>query len=107
MNKTVEQPNPAEVAKGDRMVKRSLVFSAVRCTIQYVLVPFVMPFVGLSSRFGAMLGIVVSLAALGMIAFNIRDLWSTSWRYRYLGMGIFFGLIIAVFLALDIRALIL
>lgn len=98
-------PTPEQRRKGDRMAMGSILFAATRCTIQYILLPFVLPFVGVSGTVSAVISIVLSLVALGFIAFNIRDLWHTGWRYRYLGLGIVMTIIIAIFLYQDMRVL--
>jgi FtsH-binding integral membrane protein len=98
-------PTPEQRRKGDRMAMGSILFAAVRCTIQYILLPFALPFVGVGGVVSAAISAVLSLVALGFIAFNIRDLWHTSWRYRYLGLGIGMTVVIAIFLYQDARVL--
>ncbi len=98
-------PTENEIKQGDRALKRSIVFSATRCTIQYVLLPFVLPVIGVASTIGAAISAVLSLIALGTVWFNVRDLWHTSWKYRYLGMALVMTCVIAVFLYLDARVL--
>jgi hypothetical protein len=77
----------------------------VRCTIQYILLPFVLPFFGLGGNVGTGISIVIDLLALGMILFNLRRLWNTSWRYRYLALSVVMIALLAVFLYGDIRSL--
>jgi hypothetical protein len=100
-----EQPTTAEIKRGDRAMTRSIVFSATRCTIQYVLLPFVLPLFGLANSIGAAISLVLSGIALATVWYNVKDLWHTSWRYRYLGMAAVMSAIIALFVVLDIRAL--
>ncbi|MEX1071032.1 MAG: hypothetical protein WEC37_00240, partial [Anaerolineales bacterium] len=79
----------------------SLLFVAVRCTLQYVLLPFVLPFMGLSNAISIVLSAIIDVIALGMIAYNIRRLWHTSWRTRYLVLSFIMVIIIGVFLYND------
>lgn len=106
---TQEQPTEASADQIDRATKSlggSLVFSAIRCTLQYVLFPFVLPLLGLTGTISTIITLVLSLFAVGLIVYNIIELWPTSWRWRYLGMGAVMLLILAVFLVEDINALI-
>lgn len=96
-------PTPDEIKRGDRMVKGSIAFVAIRCTIQYIVLPFVLPFLGLGGGLALWLGIAIDVIALTTIAYNVRRLWNTSWRWRYLGMAVVMAAIIAVLLAQDLR----
>jgi hypothetical protein len=40
-----------------------------------------------------------------MIAYNIRRLWSTSWRWRYLGLSVIMIGVIGLFLYTDAQFL--
>jgi hypothetical protein len=89
----------------DRYTGGYLLIVCVRCTIQYILLPFVLPFFGLGGNVGTGISIVIDLLALGMILFNLRRLWNTSWRYRYLALSVVMIALLAVFLYGDIRSL--
>ena len=99
------EPNPAQVKGSDRSLAGYIVFVAIRCTLQYVVLPFMLPFVGLSGSVSLALSIAVDLLALGMIAYNIRRLWNTSWRWRYLALSVVMVGILLVFLVQDLRLL--
>ena len=101
MNSSTNQ----DVQRGNRIMGGSLVFVATRCTLQYVILPFVLPFVGLSSTFSILISAVLELIALAVIIYNIQRLWHTSWRWRYVGLSVFTITIIAIFLYYDARLL--
>lgn len=82
-----------------------IVFVAIRCTLQYVLLPFVLPFVGLNDSVSVAISAVIDVVALGMIAYNIRRLWNTSWRWRYVALSVVMISILAVFLVKDFNFL--
>lgn len=94
-------PSPAEVKRSDRFMGGYILFVAVRCTLQYVLLPFVLPFVGLSNSVSVGISAVIDVFALGMITYNIRRLWNTSWRWRYLGLSVIMVSILVIFLYND------
>ena len=83
----------------------SMMFVAVRCTLQYVILPFVLPFMGLSSTLSVTLSVLLEVVALAAIVYNVRRLWHTDWRWRYLGFSTLIVFVILVFLSSDIRAL--
>ena len=94
-------PSPLEVKRSDKFVGSYVLFVAVRCTLQYVLFPFVLPFIGLGSSFSTGIAAAIDVFALGMIGYNIRRLWNTSWRWRYLALSAIMVSILGVFLVKD------
>lgn len=94
-------PNRAEVKRSDRMMGGYILFVAVRCTLQYILLPFALPLIGLSGSISVALAAAIDLLALGMIAYNIRRLWNTSWRWRYVALSVIMVSILVVFLYND------
>jgi hypothetical protein len=94
-----------EINRTSAVVGSSLVFVAVRCTLQYIVLPFILPILGLSNLVSIGLSIGIETFALGMIAYNVFRLWNTSWRWGYLLWSLLVVFIIGVFLYMDIRAL--
>jgi hypothetical protein len=94
-------PNLAEVKRSDRLMGGYILFVAVRCTLQYILLPFALPLIGLSSSISVALAAAIDVMALGMIAYNIRRLWNTSWRWRYVALSVIMVAILVVFLYND------
>jgi hypothetical protein len=83
----------------------SLVFVAIRCTLQYIVLPFLLPLLGLSGELSAYLSIILDVVAFGTIVYNIKQLWHTSWRWRYLALSAVMIVIISLFLYQDVRFL--
>jgi len=61
----------------------SIAISAARCTLTYVLLPFVAPLVGIAASIGEPLGIVVALVAVVSIISSMRRFWSVRHRQRW------------------------
>lgn len=101
----IEIQHPETSKSGDRIIGGSMIFVAIRCTIQYVLLPFVLPFVGLTNNFSVILSTIFEVIALAAIAYNLVHLWNTNWRKRYLLLSAFSGSLILVFLYYDIQYL--
>ena len=72
---------------------RSMVISATRCLLTYVLLPLLRPVVDLSAAIGPALGIALSLVSMVAIVFSLRRFFTTGhrwrWAYAVVGGGIF------------------
>ncbi|MBX3015577.1 MAG: hypothetical protein KF832_28910 [Caldilineaceae bacterium] len=100
-----KKPTTAQLNQATKSLGGSLLLSAVRCTLQYIVFPFFLPLLGLTGAISSIISLVLSLLAVGIILYNIVELWSTSWRWRYLGLGSVMLLMLIVFLADDLRLL--
>lgn len=98
-------PSPQEIRRTDRYTGGYLLFVCVRCTIQYILLPFVLPLLGVGGNIATGISLAIDFVALGAISFNVWRLWNTSWRYRYLGLSVVMISIIGVFMYHEVRAL--
>jgi hypothetical protein len=98
-------PSERDGGRADRVLGGSMVWVALRCTLQYVVLPFILPWFGVTGMFSAALSLAIEVLALGMIAYNVRRLWSTSWRWRYLALSAGMLTVMGLFAYLDIRVL--
>jgi len=98
-------PSAEAVKRGDRLLAGSLVFVSLRCTLQYIVLPFLLPLLGLRGDLSLSISIAIDLIALATIAYNVRRLWNTSWRWRYLGLAAVMVAFIAFMLYQDARLL--
>lgn len=98
-------PTRQEVRRTDRYTGGYLLFVCVRCTIQYIVLPFILPLVGLNNEIGVTISLAIDFVALGMISYNVFRLWHTSWRYRYLALSVVMVGILLVFIYNDLRYL--
>jgi hypothetical protein len=74
-------PSPAEVAQ--RTFSISILISAVRCLLTYIVLPFVAPLIGLAPSVGPVIGIVVGVVALVANAVSIRRWWRADHRLKW------------------------
>ena len=96
-------PTDSQAARADRILGSSIVFVAVRCTIQYIILPFVLPLFGITDTFSTAISLVLELIAAGMILYNVRRLWPTNWRWRYLALSVGMLALIAILVYQDVR----
>ena len=64
-----------ESGKAERAFSLSLLVSAVRCILAYVILPFVTPLIGLASGVGPVVGIGIALVALVANVISLRRFW--------------------------------
>ena len=100
-----KSPTSAETLRANRALTGSIVFAGVRCTMQYVILPFVLPWVGMTGSGSAVVGLILEIVAMGVIAYNIKALWSTSWRWRYLPIALLMLFTLCVFAYDDVQRL--
>ena len=63
--------------------QRSMLISAIRCTLTYVVFPFVMPAVGFATGVGPVLGIVIGVVAMTCDVYTIRRFFAVDHRWRW------------------------
>ena len=87
--------------------QRSMLISAVRCTLTYVVFPFVAPAVGFATGVGPVLGILIGSFAMVCDVFTIRRFFAVDHKWRWPISAIAFSVIclLSVLLVQDISHL--
>ncbi|WP_322493761.1 hypothetical protein [Chloroflexus sp.] len=104
-----EELNDAPPATpGERAFSISLFISATRCTLQYVLLPMVLPLIGLATNISLPLVILLDLLAITMLVRSLRYFWQTRHprRFDMLPLSLVILFIIFFSLGFDIWQLI-
>ena len=98
----VETDRTAENAFG-----ASLIFSGIRCTLQYAILPFVLPVIGVATNAAVPLLLLLNVLAMVSIVFSLRRFWTVGYKYRwqYLFVAFFALILLTAFLIMDIQAL--
>ncbi|MBC7812214.1 MAG: hypothetical protein H7175_13750 [Burkholderiales bacterium] len=91
--------------RAERAFGFSLLFSGVRCILQYVILPFVLPLVGVATEAALPISFAVNLLAIGLIVYSLRRFWKIGYRYRwrYLGVAVVALAMLVGFIALDVQ----
>jgi hypothetical protein len=83
-------PREAVASTSSRPFETALLVSAVRCTARYIVLPFVLPLLGVAT--GATLGILLTLDVIAAIAIvaTLRRLWRLQHprRWQYLPVAL-------------------
>ena len=81
---------PAATAEGARKAfQTSIMVSAVRCVLMYLVFPFVLPAIGVANCVGPAIGLAINVVAIGCIVFSMRRFWRAEHpkRWWYAGLG--------------------
>lgn len=100
-------PWQAVVTTSSRPLGMPLLLAGVRCTLRYVVLPFVLPLLGIVT--GAGLGIVLLLDVIAAIAIvaTLRQLWRCqhSRRWQYLPVALTLAVLLGISFMNDARVL--
>ena len=103
-----DQPAPVSPAQANRSFQTSMMISAIRCTLTYVVFPIVVPLIGIAKGVEAPLGVAIGTFAIVCDVFTIRRFFAADHKYRWWFSGIALSIIglLFVLLAEDIVALV-
>jgi hypothetical protein len=98
----------ASEAAARRAFSTSILVSATRCLLTYVVLPFVAPALGIAADVGPGLGIAIGLVAVASNVLTIRRFHAANhrwrWGYTAIAVGVIIGL--SVLMAGDIATLV-
>lgn len=102
----VHAPVQAEqaAARAERTYNYSLMLSAGRCIIQYVILPFVLPLIGVAGQMATGISLVINVVAVAAIIASVRRLWQINYarKWAYLGVAVGALVFIAFFVMFDL-----
>jgi uncharacterized membrane protein YozB (DUF420 family) len=103
--KTADPSNPDQ--KPEKLMGYSLAFSAVRCILQYAVLPFLLPIIGLAASWALGLTMLINVFALIAIVTSLRRMWRTNYshRWRYMALAAPAFILLVSFLVLDITVM--
>ena len=76
------KPSPRE-EEVHRLFSASILVSALRCLLSYVVFPILAPAIGAAGGVGPVIGIPIAIVALYFDARGIRRFWMADHRYRW------------------------
>jgi len=80
---TAVDPTPTPAATGaERIFSTSVVISAIRCSLSYVILPWLAPLLGWQGALGPVVGILLGAVAIAANLWSIRRFWSSGHRLR-------------------------
>lgn len=80
---TTSPPSGTSEADANRAFSTSILISAIRCTLAYVVFPWVLPALGVAGGIGPGIGLVVGVVAIGFNIASIRRFWRADHRWKW------------------------
>jgi hypothetical protein len=90
----------------EQVFSQSIIISATRCVLTYVVFPFAAPLAGLADV-GPWVGVVLSLVAIYFNIYSIRRFWAADHRWKKPMSALNVGVIIlvSILLVLDLQTI--
>lgn len=97
-------PNAADLTRGFNV---SVLVSGVRCTLSYVVLPFLLPVLGFAPGVGPALGLLIGAVAIAANAWSFRRFWKSNhpWRRPVLVVHALIIVFLAVLISIDLGSL--
>ena len=87
MTSTIPRGNGTTTIAADdpatRAFSRSMLISATRCLLTYILFPWVLPLLGVTAGVGPALGLPIGAVAVVSNVFTIRRFWASDHRWKW------------------------
>ncbi len=102
---------PPDEAAGTRRAENaltiSLLFSGLRCLLQYALLPFLLPIIGVAAEAAVPILLLINLIAMISIFLSLRRFWTIGYKHRwsYLVVALAALTLLIAFTAYDIAEL--
>jgi hypothetical protein len=77
------EPGADAPATAERVFSKSVAISGIRCTLTYVIFPFVAPLVGIASDVGAVIGVLIGVVAIVFNVMSIRRFFAADHPYKW------------------------
>lgn len=102
-----ERPANVSAASAYSAFQRSMLISATRCTLTYVVFPFVLPALSFAAGVGPVLGVLIGTFAIVCDVFTIRRLFEVDhkWRWHFSTIAVMVIGLLSVLLVEDIAHL--
>ena len=90
--------------KAENALTLSLAFSGARCILQYALLPFLLPLVGVAADATVPILLLINVVAMVSIYFSLRRFWTIGYahRWRYLVVALAALVLLLAFTCYDI-----
>ena len=96
----VQDAPPATAGAARAALRTSVLVAAVRCTLVYIVLPFVLPVVGIVTQVGAGVAAAIGVVAVVCIVSSMRRFWRAEhparWAYTAIGSIVMVSLSVLV-----------
>lgn len=93
--------------RAERAFGFSLLVSGIRCILQYVVLPFILPLVGVAAEVAVPITLAINGVAMVLILFSLRRFWQINYRHKwqYLYVAVTAWVLLGIFIAMDLKVL--
>lgn len=104
---SVASDEPAQTRRAENALTISLLFSGLRCILQYALLPFLLPIIGVAADATVPILLLINLIAMVSIFLSLRRFWTIGYKHRwsYLLVALAALTLLIAFTAYDIANL--
>jgi len=110
MRRLLRIPDGRTATEGaaQRAFSTSVLVSAVRCVLTYLVLPFIAPALGLATGVGPAIGIPIGTVAIACNIMTIRRFWAADhrWRWAYTALAVTVIALLLVLMAQDVATLV-
>ena len=78
-----DRPSGATALSAQSAFQKSMLISAFRCTLTYVVFPFVAPAIGFATGVGPVIGVIIGSVAMVCDVFTIRRFFAADHKWRW------------------------
>ena len=78
-----DEAEPHSADGAERVFSKSVLISGIRCTLTYVVFPFIAPIIGIGTDVGPIIGVIIGLVAIGFNLASIRRFFKADHRYKW------------------------
>ncbi len=103
----IDTADDAIAQHAERTFGASILFSGIRCVLQYAILPFVLPIIGIAAETATPVMLAINVLAIVSIFLSLRRFWQIGYKYRwqYLVVALAALAVLIAFIALDLRAI--
>lgn len=103
----VEARTVTEERSAENTFMASMLFTGIRCVLEYIVLPFVLPLLNLSNTIAVPLVLAINVIALTALVHSVRKFWAIDYKHKraFLGVAVVGGAILILFMIGNLRAL--
>jgi hypothetical protein len=94
----------AEQLEASRVFSVSILISAIRCLLTYIVFPWVLPLLGIAGGVGPAVGVLVGVVAIGFNVLSIRRFRNSkhAWRVPLMALNCAVIVLLVILVAIDV-----
>ena len=104
---STETSENTEIQSASRTFSTSMVISGIRCTLTYVVFPWLLPLAGVAGGITAGLGLPIGLIAIFFNVLSIRRFWNSDHNLKWVvaSINVCVIILLSILVAIDVADL--